>query len=184
MATFAHVLSHALMITGFVFVMMLVIEYVNVLSRGMLIKYARSSFLGQYVIAGLLGLIPGCLGAFTVVAMYSHRMFSLGALVTAMIATSGDEAFVMLSLFPHDALLLFALLFLISIPAGLSVDVVAGKYRPVWMKGIGYHSTEELPCEGFQIHSGESCHLFSLNNFKEKWKEAAGIRSILLAVLV
>ena len=32
--------------------------------------------------------------------MYSHRVLSLGAVVTAMIATSGDEAFVMLAMIP------------------------------------------------------------------------------------
>jgi hypothetical protein len=45
----------------------------------------------QYLIAAALGAIPGCLGAYAVVALYAHRKVTLGALVATMIATSGDE---------------------------------------------------------------------------------------------
>jgi len=98
---------HALMITGFVFMMMLMIEYLNVLSRGFLHQELSSSRLKQYLLASFLGATPGCLGAFAAVTLYSHRVFSMGALVAAMIATSGDEAFIMLSMIPKKALLIF-----------------------------------------------------------------------------
>ena len=52
------------------------------------------------MLGAFLGVIPGCLGAFAAVSLYSHRNLSFGALVAAMIATSGDEAFVMFSMFP------------------------------------------------------------------------------------
>jgi len=84
-------LTHALMITGFVFLMMLVIEYVNVLTRGAWQEGLRGNRWQQYLLASLLGATPGCLGAFTVISLYSHRVVSLGAVVAAMIATSGDE---------------------------------------------------------------------------------------------
>ncbi len=45
------------------------------------------------------------------VSLYVHGMISFGAIVGGMIATSGDEAFVMLTQFPGTALLLFGLLF-------------------------------------------------------------------------
>jgi len=57
------------MISGFVFVMMLVIEYINVQSKGMWQKHLTGNKLKKYVIAGFLGSIPGCLGAFTIVNM-------------------------------------------------------------------------------------------------------------------
>ena len=69
-----------------------------------------------------MGVIPGCLGAFTVVSLYSHRTVSFGALVAAMIATSGDEAFVMLSMFPLQALWLSGILFIVAIAAGWMTD--------------------------------------------------------------
>jgi hypothetical protein len=100
MSQLVKVLEETLMITGFVGLMMLVIEYVNVLTQGRWQKRIDRNRLTQYSVAVILGAVPGCLGAFAVVAMYSHRLLSPGALVAAMIATSGDEAFVMLTPFP------------------------------------------------------------------------------------
>ena len=93
MITYA--LKHTLTITSFVLIMMLLIEYINVQTRGSWQLVLRKSRLGQYVLGAFLGAVPGCLGAFTVVSLYSHRALSFGALVATMIATSGDEAFVM-----------------------------------------------------------------------------------------
>lgn len=73
------VFNHTLMITGFVFVMMLVVEYVNVQTRGVWQQKVFRNKWGQYILAAFLGAIPGCLGAFTVVAMFSHRILSIGA---------------------------------------------------------------------------------------------------------
>ena len=73
-----HNLQHALLITGFVFVMMLVIEYLNVLSRGLWQASLRAGKWRQYLLAALLGVTPGCLGAFAVVSLYMHRIVSPG----------------------------------------------------------------------------------------------------------
>ncbi|MEE8478733.1 MAG: putative manganese transporter, partial [Candidatus Neomarinimicrobiota bacterium] len=82
------ILKQSLMITGFVFVMMLVIEYINVQTNGIWQDKLSGNPWKQYIFAALLGIIPGCLGAFTVVALFSHRLVSFGAIVTVMIATS------------------------------------------------------------------------------------------------
>ena len=111
--------THALMITGFVFMMMVVIEYLNVMSRGVWQRGLRGSRWRQYLLASFLGATPGCLGAFVVVSLYLHREVSLGALVVAMVATSGDESFVMLSMIPDQAPLVFILLFSVGLAAGL-----------------------------------------------------------------
>jgi hypothetical protein len=92
--------KHALMITSFVFVMMLIIEYLNVQTKGSWQNSLQKSRWMQYLLSAFLGATPGCLGAFTVVALYAHNIVSFGALVTVMISTSGDEAYVMLSIFP------------------------------------------------------------------------------------
>jgi hypothetical protein len=97
------IIKHALMVTGFVAVMMLVIEYLNVLSRGEWQKRLTNRRWGQYLLAAFLGATPGCLGAFAIVAMYSHRNLSIGAVVAAMIATAGDESFVMFAMIPNPA---------------------------------------------------------------------------------
>jgi hypothetical protein len=112
----------SIQITGFIFIMMLVIEYINVQTRGILLdNFTRSSW-KPYLIAGILGAIPGCLGAFTVVTLYAHRKISIGAVISAMIATSGDEAFVMFAMFPGKAFQLTIIIFFIGIVAGYLSD--------------------------------------------------------------
>lgn len=112
------VLQHTLMITFFVLIVMLMIEYLTVQSRGKWSKpLGRSGYL-QIMVAALLGLVPGCLGAFTAVSLYIHRTFNFAALLTAMIATTGDEAFIMFSLFPGKALELNFYILLVSILTG------------------------------------------------------------------
>ena len=144
------VLKHGLMITGFVFVMMLVIEYVNVQTRGVWHSFVQRSKWLQYILAALLGAIPGCLGAFTVVAMFSHNIVSIGALVAAMIATSGDEAFVMLAMFPHKAILLFSITFFIGILAGMLTDAIFPEIKFI----------AKLKLRKFPLHEEEKCDCF------------------------
>ena len=50
----------------------------------------------QYTLASFLGSRPGCLGALMNVSLCVHGIISFGAIVVGMIATSRDEAFVML----------------------------------------------------------------------------------------
>ena len=149
------ILKQAVMITGFVFVMMLVIEYINVQTNGMWQKKLSGSRWKQYIFAALLGVIPGCLGAFTVVALFSHRLVSFGAIVAAMIATSGDEAFVMLAMFPKTAFLLMIIIFIIGIIAGFLTDKF---YVP--KKLLGKFSENRLP-----LHPEEHCKCFEKDKF-------------------
>ncbi len=161
------------MITGFVFVMMLVIEYINVLTSGDWQQRLARHQWGQYVAAAFLGAIPGCLGAFVVVAMYSHRVLTLGAVVAAMIATSGDEAFVMLALVPKQALFLTIALFVIGIAAGALTDIFPGR-QPALPKE---------DCSGLQIHTVNQCECFSHGQIIRQWKELSPIRGILTVML-
>ena len=67
--TLYEVLQHTLMVTLFVLVVMLMIEYITVQTRGKWSKpLGRSGYL-QIIVAALLGLVPGCLGAFTAVSL-------------------------------------------------------------------------------------------------------------------
>jgi hypothetical protein len=116
------VLKHAILITSFIFVMMLLIEYINVQTHGSWQNKLKKTKFGQYALGVFLGAIPGCLGAFTVVSLYSHGVVSFGALVATMIATSGDESYVMLSLFPLKAILLIATISTIGFLVGYLTD--------------------------------------------------------------
>ena len=50
------------------------------------------------------------------------------AVVAAMIATSGDECFVMLAMIPKQSLFLFGLLGMTAFVAGALTDVLVGKF--------------------------------------------------------
>ena len=80
------IFQQTLIITAFVFIMMLLIEYINVQTQGRWQSSLKKSRFGQYLLGSFLGAIPGCLGAFTVVSLYSHRVLGLGALVATMIS--------------------------------------------------------------------------------------------------
>jgi len=144
-------LKHALLITGFIFVMMLAIEYINVQTQGLWQKIVSGNKLKQYVFSAVLGAIPGCLGAFTAVSMYTHRMLSLGAIVTTMIATSGDEAFVMLAMFPEKAIILTIIIFAVGIIAGWLTDIL--------IKPEAIKIKSDKP--GFVLHQNEKCVCFN-----------------------
>ena len=120
-------LRAAVLITGMVVIMMMMIESLNISSGGRFFQRLRNSKFGQIVVSALLGWIPGCLGGFASVSLFSHGMISFGALVAMLIATSGDEAFVMLTLFPGKALLISAIILAVGIAAGVLIDYVGPK---------------------------------------------------------
>ena len=157
-------LRNAVLITGLVVVMMMMIESLNIESHGLVFKGLKKSRFGQVVIASLLGSIPGCMGGFATVSLYTHRMFSFGALVAMMIASSGDEAFVMLAMIPDQALMLFALLFVLAILVGVAVDFIHGK---IHARRCGKHDHSECGAEtdchdGYVVHemrtSADGCN--------------------------
>jgi hypothetical protein len=142
-------LKQSLMITSFVFVMMLAIEYINVHTKGSWQDSVQRSRWLQYVLSAFLGATPGCLGAFTIVALYTHNIVSFGALVTVMIATSGDEAYVMFSMFPGKTLLITAILFLLGIIVGFITDILfkpESKIIRKVRKHLDIHEEDECVC--------------------------------------
>jgi len=164
-----HVVGQTLSISGFVFVMLLMIEYVNVLTQGIWQENLARSRWRQYAVAALLGVTPGCLGAFMVVGMYSHRMLSVGAVVTAMIATSGDEAFVMFAMVPRQAAMLSLGLLVIGILAGVLTDIFA--------RG---HDDE---CHSLQVHDEQECWCFNHGQILHQLREMSPVRGVLVTGL-
>ncbi len=119
------ILQHSIKITILVFLMMIVVDFIDVKTRGRLKELVSGNVWRQYTTASFLGATPGCIGAFMNVTLYIHGFLTFGAIVAGMIATSGDEAFIMLAQFPEQALILFAILFVIAIPIGWLTDKVA-----------------------------------------------------------
>jgi hypothetical protein len=172
MEVFSDTMPHALMITGFVLIMMVLIEYLNVQTRGWWQDGLERSRWKQYAISSGLGALPGCLGAFTVVSLYAHGAVSFGALIGAMIATSGDEAFVMLAMFPRRALLLTGGLFALGWAAAVFTD----RYFP--RAGPALSDDHRL-----KVHEADECHCFRPRAILGQLKAITFPRVLLLALL-
>ena len=179
MGTIVAVLENTLMISAFVLGMMLVIEWVNVLTRGWVQKRLALSGLPQYLLAALLGATPGCLGAYTVVALWNHGAVSFGALIAAMIATTGDEAFVLFALMPGKGLWLTLGLALLGLLVGMLVDRV----------GRGRFDSLADPCDRLEVHEHHS-ERFSLRDVGSLYRRPSFARlllvggALLLALLI
>lgn len=132
------IIKHTVMIAFFVMVMMMVIEYVNVQTKGSWKKHLSKKGFSQILFGALLGVVPGCLGTFLAVSLYTHGFMSFAALVTVMIATSGDEAFIMFSAIPETALIISAVIVVIAIISGVILQYVF-KYEPA--KPLFNHAT-------------------------------------------
>lgn len=124
MNALANELLQAALITSLVFVMMAVIELISVLSHGRFVRAGAHEDLGPYLLTSFLGVTPGCAGVYLVDSMFSRGAVSLGAVTGALLATAGDEAFIMLAMFPSTALLLFAILFVVGVVGGWLSDRV------------------------------------------------------------
>jgi hypothetical protein len=168
------ILKHAILITSFVFIMMLLIEYINVQTHGSWQNKLKKTKFGQYALGVFLGAIPGCLGAFTVVSLYSHGVVSFGALVATMIATSGDEAYVMLSLFPLQAIFLFVILSAVGFLVGYLTDKFY-KNQAKLIEKLGH---------SLQLHEEELCDCYPKGYIIRQLKEITFKRILLLSILI
>ena len=171
MEKIADILKETSFITLFVIVMMLLVEYINVITQGKL-SSLRTTKLQQYIVAVILGILPGCLGGFASVAMYSHGALSLGAIVATMIATSGDEAFVMFALFPAVALVLNIGLAFIGILAGYGTDIIFKKHGPA-----------KPCCDGLVVHEEIPFSHYTPSNIILLWKNLSLSRASLISLL-
>ena len=166
------VLKQALLITSFVVIMMLLIEYINVQTRGIWQRVLRQSRSGQILLGALLGATPGCLGAFTAVSLYSHRSLSFGALVATMIATTGDEAFVLFSMVPAQAVLLTVILFLVALVAGWSTD-------SLFKRQDRFLEREDHELE---LHDEDACYCFSAAAIVPQLRAITFPRALLIGI--
>ncbi len=149
------IVQESIQISLLVAVMMIAVDLLNVLTKNKLEAFFKNARkFRQYIFASLIGTVPGCIGGFTNVSLYMHGLISFGALAGSMISVSGDEAFVMLAMFPKEAIILFAILFVIGVFAGWLIDIIVKKYKI---------STCEN-CKEMVVHPKE-------RNFKHYFKE-------------
>ena len=174
MHTFVEALRNSVLITGLVMIMMILIEFVNIHSHGESFRKLKDSKIKQVFVAALLGLIPGCVGGFAVVSLYAHRLLSFGALVTMMIVSSGDEAFVMLAMIPKTAIILFAILFILGIIVGLITDKFVK--RPIATLPQNHYETLTNCCD---THPEAPKSIFN-STIKENFKKVTRERALIV----
>jgi hypothetical protein len=168
------ILQQTLIITTFAIGMMMVIEFINVRTGGLWSKKLQKSPWIQIIFAIVMGVIPGCLGTYTVVSLYVHRVVNFPALMAALITTTGDEAFFMFSLFPEKALLINLILITIAIIVATILQF------SIKNKFIGLKDKEM----SFPIHEHESCshshhHHHSI---KKNIKNISFVRALLITL--
>lgn len=159
-------------ITLLVMIMMMLIEYVNIRTKGSWSNFLQKHKSFQLLFATLMGLTPGCIGSFAIVSMYTHRMVSLGAIVAAFIASFGDEAFFMFSLIPVTTIWMSLILIVIALVAGYIVDIIF-KNRLTSVKNA----------ETFKIHHDKECVHAHLKNEIEK-KRLPWRRILIFTVII
>lgn len=174
--TFYIILQQTLIITTLVIGMMMVIEFINTRTGGLWSKKLQTKPWIQILFAIIMGFIPGCLGTYTVVSLYIHRVVNFPALIAALITTTGDEAFFMFSLFPEKALLINLILIVLAIIIS-SVLQITMKH-----KFIGLHDKEM----SFPVHENESCshshhHHHSV---KSNIKNISFVRALLITLSI
>ena len=132
-------LKGAIVITALVIVMMALIEYLNIENKGKWFSSLKQSPIRQTIAGTLLGAIPGCVGGFASVSLYTHSIIGAGALISTMIVSMGDEAFVLLATSPRLFFKTLAILCAIAFCIGLAISLFKKK-------------NQKRLCEDFQIH--------------------------------
>lgn len=170
------ILQQTLIITTLVIGMMMVIEFINVRTGGLWSKKLQKSPWIQILFAIVMGVIPGCLGTYTVVSLYVHRVVNFPALIAALITTTGDEAFFMFSLFPEKALTINLILIVVAIIIGVILQLT------IKNKFIGLKDKEM----SFPIHENESCshdhHHHNHHSVKSNIKNISFVRALLITM--
>ncbi|MDR2563494.1 MAG: arsenic efflux protein [Prevotellaceae bacterium] len=122
MKEFIEILKNSIYVTSLVIILILVIEYLNVATKGRKLKNLKDSPWKQVLLGAALGVIPGCMGGFAAVSLFSHNIFNFGALAAAMISDTGDETFIMFAVMPKYALVIKIATFLLAVAAGLIIN--------------------------------------------------------------
>lgn len=150
-------LQASVKISLIIFILMVIVELLVLKYKEKILQLTqKNKFLG-YLTASFFGSIPGCVGTFAMDSLYMTGLLGFGGIVAAMVATSGDEAFLLISLAAEGEisfriiLILTAILFLLGIVAGFIGDFVVRKNHLATCKKceIVYHEKELFSFEHF-----------------------------------
>ncbi len=120
-------------VTSFVAITILVFHFLqktNFNLQTFLEKHKKFDIL----IAAFLGIIPGCGGAIMIMTLYVRKAISFSAVLTTLVATMGDAAFLLIAAKPTAALIILPLTYVVAIITGyvakIFEDAIAPKFIP------------------------------------------------------
>ncbi|MDR1593547.1 MAG: putative manganese transporter [Prevotellaceae bacterium] len=169
------IFRNSVYITGLVIIMMLIIEYINVATKGRRLNSIQKSPMKQALLGAALGLIPGCMGGFVAVSLFSHNVFNFGGLVAAMISDTGDETFVMFAAMPKYALIIKLLTFVLAIIAGFAINAFMSKSN-----AVPKHFDHSLEIHSLHGHHSEK----ATSNIFHNIRHLSPVRIAILAGIV
>lgn len=164
------VIAEALTILGFMYFILIFIEFVNYRLQGKLIHiFSKNNFWVNLLLPGL-GLLPGCFGSFAAVSMFTHGAINFGGLTGVMVATIGDEFFVLLHQAPATAPGLLIFLVALAVLTSLALN-----HRILGFLGLN----KQKICGELQ-HTHTHTHPQPTNANKARWQLALLIPALLL----
>lgn len=167
-------IQKTLMVSGFVLMLMIMIEYINVRTSGKWDQGIGKNKFFQLLSSIFLGLTPGCAGTFAVVSLYTHNIFGFFALLASTVATFGDEAFVIFSTSPEIGF---------NISLGLTIIALTLGVLFMFIKFFHNHYHEKH----FETHGEDCCNhdhkrVDISHNFRKITLERAFLITIILLV--
>jgi len=156
-----------LAVTVFVAAMVLLFSWLQYATAGRFVDWIRSKTKLQPIIGALMGLTPGCGGAIVMMPLYARGYVTYGTVVSTLIATLGDSAFVLIggAIANPDligpVLLVHLISFIVGVIWGMGIDFIQitpssplGRFGPdvedetlVKTTDEEYDVREELPRE-------------------------------------
>ncbi len=150
-------LSESVKIILIILVLMVLVELFVLKFKDKIMRFVDKNIFLSYLISSFFGIIPGCVGTFAMDSLYMSGLLGFGGIVAVMIATSGDEAFLMLSaalkgdLSWQILLLLTLVLFVMGILGGFIADFLRKKSGMRFCEKcrITFHKKDEFRLKHF-----------------------------------
>ena len=172
-------LKAAFKISLIIFFLMIISEYLVTRYKDQIIRLMLKNKRTGYILSSLFGTLPGCTGVFAMDSLYMAGYLSFGGIIAALVATMGDETFLLISLAVNGTIsmdiiiMLISSMFVLGIVAGFLADIAVKK------TGLKLHRTCEI-----KIHKKYCKSEFNLKHFAKEHIYNHIIRKHMLKIFI
>ncbi|MGL6104569.1 putative manganese transporter [Romboutsia sp.] len=96
--------------------------YIDYKTKGRLVNLLEINPMLQPIIGSILGIIPGCGGTILLIPLYTKNKVRFGTLISSLIASMGDAAFILMAVDIQKYILVSIISFITAIITGYIVD--------------------------------------------------------------